>query len=71
MQQTIGHRPELHLNFIYIRYWSAINYLQWDVEITLELDYEGVNTPMGLSSVLSKLIYNDDMVYEGYIKVFW
>ena len=71
MQQTIGHRPELHLNFIYIGYWSAVNYLQWDVEITLELDYEGVNTPMGLSDLLSKLIYNDDMVYEGYIKVFW
>ena len=36
-------------------------------ESTSELDCKGDNTPMGTSSLHSKLIHHDDMVYESWI----
>ena len=41
--------------------------MKWDIEWTSKLDSEGANSPMGLNGPYSKLIYHDDMVYEGYI----
>ena len=52
---------------IYLGYWNSINYLWWDVESTLELNYEKSNTPMGLSGPHSKLIYLFGTNYEGRI----
>ena len=52
---------------IYIGYWSSVDYLLWDVESTLELDYEGANILMGLIGPHSKLIYLVGMGYEGRI----
>ena len=31
------------------------------------MDYKGVSIPMGSNSLCSKLIYHDDMIYEGWI----
>ena len=41
--------------------------MQLDIESTLELDYEGANTPMGPSDPLFKLIYLVGMGCEGWI----
>ena len=67
MQWIVGHRLELRLIVIYIRYQSATDSFQWNVESTLELDFEGASTPMGLSGPRFELIYYDDIVYEGSI----
>ena len=67
MRWIVGYRPKLCLFIIYIGYWSAIDFLQWDVESTSKLDCKGDNTPMDASSLHSKLIYHDDMVYESWI----
>ena len=67
MQQRVGHGPKFRLIVIYIGYWSAIDYLQWNVESTLELDYKEVSTPIGPNGHRFELIYHDDMVYEGWI----
>ena len=68
MQQMVNHRLELHLVVIYKGHWSAIDHpLQWNVESTSELDYEGTNTPMGPSGPHFELIYHDDTIYEGWI----
>ena len=67
MQWIVGHRPKLRLIVIYIGYWSAIDYLQWNVESTSKLDYKGVNIPMGPTNPHSKLTYYDDTIYEGLI----
>ena len=52
---------------IYIGYKSSIDSLQWDVESTLELDYEGASIPMGSSGPYYELIYLVGMGYEGQI----
>ena len=39
----------------------------WDVESTLELDYDGSSTPMGLNGLRAELIYFVGMDYEGRI----
>ena len=52
---------------IYIGYWSSVDSLQWDVESTLELDYEGANIPISPNGPCSKLIYLVGMGYEGQI----
>ena len=52
---------------IYIRYWSSIDSLQWDVESTLELDFEGASIPIGPSGSHFELIYIVGMGYEGRI----
>ena len=52
---------------IYIRYWSSVDSLQWDVESTLELDSKGANIPMGPNGPCSELIYFIGMGYEGQI----
>ena len=65
MQWIVGHKPKLHLIIIYIEYWSADDSLQWNVESTLELNFEEDSTPMGSSCPRSKLICHDDMDYEG------
>ena len=67
MQQMVNHRPKLHLVVIYRGHWSAIDYLQWNVESTLELDYERASTPMGSNGPRFELICHDDMVFEGWI----
>ena len=64
MQWIEGHRPEFRLVVIYIGYQSAVNSFQWNVESTLELDFEGASTPMGFSGPRFELIYYDDIVYE-------
>ena len=65
MQWIVDHEPKLHLIVIYIGYWNAIDYLQWNVESTLELDFEGANTTMGPNCLYFELIYHDDTIYEG------
>ena len=50
-----------------IGYWSSVDSLLWDVESTLELDFEGASIPMGPNGPHSKLIYLVDMGYEGRI----
>ena len=52
---------------IYIGYWSLDDSLQWDVESTSKLDYEGVGTSMGRSGPRFELIYLVSMDYEGWI----
>ena len=52
---------------IYIGYQSLVDSLQWDVELTLELDSEGASIPMGPSGPRFKLIYLVGMGYEGRI----
>ena len=59
--------PKLCLIVIYIRYWSVIDSLQQNVELTLEFDSKGVSTLMGPSGPYFELIYHDDMVYDGWI----
>ena len=68
MPWIVCHRPKLRLIFIYLGYQSTIDSFQWYVESTLELDFEGVNTPMGPSGPYSKLIYLVGMCYEDHIK---
>ena len=67
MQWIVGHGPEFCLVVIYIRYWSVVDSLQWNVESNLELDFEGVSTFMSFSGLDSKLIYYDDTIYESWI----
>ena len=67
MQWIISHELEFCLIVIYIGYWSSIDSLQWDVESTSELDYEGVSTPMGSNGPDSELICHDDIIYEVWI----
>ena len=55
------------LVIIYIGYWSSTDSLQWDVESTLELNYEEASIPMGPNGPLSELIYLVTMGYEGRI----
>ena len=67
MQWIIGHKLELCLIVIYIGYYSAIDFLQQDVESTSKLDSEGANFPMGPNDPHSKLIYHVGTIYEGWI----
>ena len=67
MQWIVGHRLKLRLVVIYIRYWSATDFLQWNVESTLELNYERANTPMDPNGPYFELINHDNTVYEGQI----
>ena len=67
MQWIISHRLKLCLVVIYIRYWSAIDSLQWNVASTLELDYEGASTLIDPNGPYFELIYHDSTVYEGQI----
>ena len=62
---VVGHEPELHLIVIYIGYWGIVDSLQWDIESTLELEYEGVGIPMSPNSPCFDLICHVVMVYEG------
>lgn len=64
MQWIVGHGPEIRL-VIYIRYWNSIDFLQWNVKSTSELDSEEVSTFMGPSGPYSELIYHDKTFYEG------
>ena len=52
---------------LYIGYWSSFDSLQWDIESTLELDFEGLSISMGPSGPHSELIYLVGMSYEGWI----
>ena len=52
---------------IYIGYWSSVDSLQQDVELALELDYEGASILMGPSGPHFELIYLVGMGYEGQI----
>ena len=52
---------------IYIGYWGSVDSLQWDVESTLELDYEGTSILMGPSGPHFELIYLVSTNYEGQI----
>ena len=67
MHQIVGHKPDLCLIVIYIRYWRAMGSLQWDVESTSKLDYEGANTLMSLNCCCFELKYRNDTIYEGWI----
>ena len=52
---------------IYIGYWGSVDSLQWDVESTLEMDYEGTSILMGPSGPRFELLYLVGMGYEGRI----
>ena len=67
MQWIVGHELELFHVVIYIGYQNAIDSLQWNVELISELNYGGASNPVGLSGLHSKLMYHDDIVYEGQI----
>ena len=67
MQWIVGHKPKLCFIVIYIKYQSAIDFLQWNVKSTSKLNYEGFSTPMGPNGPRFKLIYHDGMVYEVWI----
>ena len=67
MQWIVGCEPEFHLNVIYIGYRSAVNFLQQNIESTLEFNYKGANILMGFNGPHSELIHHDDTVYEGWI----
>ena len=67
MQWIVIHGLKLYLVVIYIRYSSAVDSLQWDVELTSELDYEKANTPIGPSGYRSELIFYVDTIYKGQI----
>ena len=67
MQWVIGHEPEFFLIVIYIKYWSVVDSLQWDVESTLKLDYKGTSTPIGPNGPLFELINPDGIDYKGWI----
>ena len=64
---------------IYVRYWSIIDFFQWNFESTLELDYRRTNIVMGLSDPHSEFIYHDCTSYKSQIcsrsvlciRVFW
>ena len=55
------------LIIIYIGYLSSVDSLQWDVESTLELDYERTGISMGPSGPYFELIYLVGTDYEGQI----
>ena len=55
------------LIIIYIGYLSSVDSLQWDVESTLELDYERTSIYIGLSGPCFELIYLVGIDYEGRI----
>ena len=67
MQWAIGYELEFFLIVIYIKYWSVVDSLQWDVESTLKLDSKGTSTPIGPNSPLSELINLDGPNYKGWI----
>ena len=52
---------------IYKGYWIAVDYLQWDVKLILEFDYEETNTHMDSYGSHSELIFLDDTIYEGWM----
>ena len=54
-----------YLIVIYIGYQSSIDSLQWDVESTLKLDFEGASIPMGPNGPYFELTYLVGMGYEG------
>ena len=67
MQWVIGHEPEFFLIVIYIKYWSVVDSLQWDVESTLKLDSKGTSTLNGPNGPLFELINPDGTYYKGWI----
>ena len=67
MQWIMGRGLKLCLIAIYIEYYSEVDSLQWNIESTSELDYERANTPTSPNCPHSELIYNDDIVYRGWI----
>ena len=58
MRWIVGYKLKLCLVIIYIGYWSVVNSLLWNVESTLELDYERTSTPMGPNGSHSEFIYH-------------
>ena len=50
---------------INIRYWSANDSLEWNAKSILEFDSKGASTLMGPYDSCSKLIFLDDIIYEG------
>ena len=67
MKWIVGHGPKLCLIAIYIVRRSVVDYVQWNIESTLELDFEEVSTPMSPNSLYSNLIYYDNKIYESWI----
>ena len=66
MQWIVGHRFKFYL-VIYIRYWNAIDSLQWNIKSTSELDFEGASTPISPNGSCSKFIYHVGTVHEDQI----
>ena len=52
---------------IYIRYWSSVDFLQWDIESNSKLDYERADTPMGPNGLHFELICLVVIGYDGWI----
>ena len=67
MQWIVGHRLELRLIVIYIRYQSATDSFQWNVESTSELDSKKASPLIGSIGPCFDLIYHDDTIYESWI----
>ena len=66
-EQQVTELSTWRLVVIYIRYWSAVESLQQDVESTSKFDFKGASTPMGPSGLHSELIFFDDMIYKGWM----
>ena len=67
MQWIVGHKPKLRIVVIYISYLSAIDSFRWNIESTLELDFEGVDNLMGPNGPHFDLKYHHDIIYESQI----
>ena len=67
MQLIVGHRPELHLVVIYIKYWNVVNFFQWNIKSILELNYEEVSIFISFNGPNFDLIYHDYTIYEDWI----
>ena len=65
MLWIVAHGPKLCLVVIYIQHWNVVDSLQWNLESTSKLDFEGVNTLMGPNGARFDLIYHYGKVCEG------
>ena len=54
------------LSYCYLHnVYSVVDSLYQDVESISELDFEGIDNPIGLNGLHFKLVYPNDTSYEG------
>ena len=67
MQWIVGHGPEHLVSRYNIHRVLSIVDSQWDVELISKFNSKEANTLMGPNGPRSKLIFFDDMIYEGWM----